>query len=88
MQVETFILLIALFPGPTNTTGDVYIFENPIFPQKEFCEEYVDQNFEQLNIFLSRQYNTMPYIYASEYHCLTKDEFYEKFDKSNKAISI
>ena len=88
MQAETFILLIAFFSGPTNTMGDMYIFENPLFPEKEFCEQYIKENQNQLNIFLSTQYNTMPYIYASEYHCLTKDEFHEKFDKSNKAISI
>ena len=81
-------LLIALFSGPTNTTGDVYIFENPLFPEREFCKQYIKENQKELNIYLSTQYQTMPYIYESEFYCLTKEEFYEKFDKSKKEISV
>ena len=88
MQAETFILLIAFFSGPTNTMGDMYIFENPLFPEKEFCEQYIKENQSQLNIYLSTLYQTMPYIYKSEFHCLTKDEFEKKYDKSKKEISV
>ena len=85
---KVMFLLIAFFPGPTNTLGDVYIFENPLFPEREFCEQYVKENKNQFNIYLSIQYQTMPQIYESEFYCLTKEEFKKKYNKSKEEISV
>ena len=89
MQAEILILLIAFFQGPTNILGDMYIFENPKFPKREFCEQYIKENQNELNIYLSTQYNTMPRIYENKFYCMSIDEFEKQFGhKSKKDITI
>ena len=77
MQAEVLVLLVALFMGPTNNEDSqyrMYIFEKPTFSGKEFCNQYVTENKNELYIYLSGQYNTLPNIYFSQFHCVPINE--------------
>ena len=77
--------------GPTNGGGPTYIFEKPTFSDKESCEQYAIENQNELHIYLSTQYKTLPAIFPSLFYCMSGDEFKEFFKpkpKSKKDIGI
>ena len=80
MQVEALIILVALFMGPTSGGGPTYIFVKPTFSDKETCAQYVIENQNNLYIYLSSQFKTLPAVFPSLLYCLSKDEF-KKFFK-------
>jgi hypothetical protein len=89
VQAEALIILVALFMGPTKELGEAYIFEALTFSEKESCEQYILENYHWLNIYLSKQWGTLPAVYASRFHCLSADEFKKYFNhESKEEISV
>ena len=60
--------------GPTSDLGEVYIFEHPAFSDKEFCKQFVIEKSNELNTYLSKQWKTLPDVYANKFYCMTINE--------------
>jgi len=76
MQVEVLVLLVAIFLGPTNDEDNqqrMYVFESPTFSKKESCNQYITENKNDLYVYLSGQYNTLPNVYLSQFYCVSTD---------------
>ena len=60
--------------GPTSDFGEVYLFEQPAFSDKEFCKQFVIEKSNELNTYLSKQWKTLPDVYANKFYCMTINE--------------
>ena len=89
-MTEVLVLLVAFFMGPDEGNfGDGFMLYTNTFPDKESCNQYIIENQDWLNIYLSDRWGTLPDIYESELLCMTSDEI-KKYviPKSGKEISI
>lgn len=90
MSPEILIIIIALFVGPSDLDNKIYIFGEPKFQTKESCAQFVKENSYFLNIYLSKEYGTLPKIYSNEFRCSSAKELKRFFDnlKENKGTLI
>ena len=92
MKILTFIFTaIVCFTAQNSFSQEEVIVKDSAYiaDYNKLKSLHIKENQNELNIYLSVQYNAMPRIYENKFYCMSIDEFEKQFGhKSKKDITI
>ncbi len=71
-MIGKIIMIMALWTG--GDQADMYVFEKPIFADREVCSDYVRENYDALNVHVNKEYGSEEQL-PNLFYCIDKTEF-------------